>query len=623
MIPKEAPVRFRVPAAALLAFGGLFAFAGCDFDGPSAEGVGIRGVSQSAPYLPEFDATGQYTPYYATGDMARPRYWHKGIAASNGLSIVMGGSDERGYSGLDTVEIFDQAQVDPNKVKPKSLTGLWIDTDLEGNPIAFQNGARMLFTITRMGGKYLCVGGTGDLFQGPLVEPVEVFDPDTRKFETLEPKLINSRIRHVAINLNDGGILFIGGQTLSTVTVINQNVPEGQPGRQQQVTVFVTTQFSELYSPTENEFVRFTLPESSTPSRLSTPRGRAGHAIERIAGPDNRLRSADDIFLIAGGFQTLGGQSAPRSKLPGAAGRNEADALRVLEFFDPLTRVFTQVGSLQLATGRVTDPYIMNLGWYNNLTIDGVRGLANVVLVTHGNIDDSCPETPFTDELLTAIYTGFGPAQGLQFFRVEETQFASHTQGGEPDLAGDQYAAGRCATNPVYLPRKMEQATGVGGLQTWILTTAGCLIVNTPFGCVYAYNDYASIGSGCVFDPFYSLPAYQLGLSTRDLASGRNRNNPAGVIGCWLNLDGQIPTVDLTYYGTTPVARWARQVAPARVFNVNLPLPGEDGILDTPDDRILLAGGGQDYVSLGGEPTIPSAEVLVPPKASEKNYIWP
>jgi hypothetical protein len=36
--------------------------------------------------------------------------------------------------------------------------------------------------------------------------------------------------------------------------------------------------------------------------------------------------------------------------------------------------------------------------------------------------------------------------------------------------------------------------------------------------------------------------------------------------------------------------------------------------MGTADDRILLAGGGRDYAELGGEPTIPSAEVFLPPR---------
>jgi hypothetical protein len=85
------------------------------------------------------------------------------------------------------------------------------------------------------------------------------------------------------------------------------------------------------------------------------------------------------------------------------------------------------------------------------------------------------------------------------------------------------------------------------------------------------------------------------------------------VIGCWLTFDGQIPTTDIDVFGTTATNRWARPVAGRRVWYKNIPVAGEDGILNSPDDRILLAGGGQDYGSAGGEPTSPSSEIFLPP----------
>jgi hypothetical protein len=54
------------------------------------------------------------------------------------------------------------------------------------------------------------------------------------------------------------------------------------------------------------------------------------------------------------------------------------------------------------------------------------------------------------------------------------------------------------------------------------------------------------------------------------------------------------------------------------VYPVNLPVPGEDGIINTPDDRILLTGGGADGRLQGEEPTNPSAVIFLPPGANEK-----
>ena len=290
--------------------------------------------------------------------------------------------------------------------------------------------------------------------------------------------------------------------------------------------------------------------------------------------------------------------------------RTEADGVSVLEFYDPQTRVFTQVGNVQLASPRINDPYIINLGAHNDFTIDGVKGMGNVALITHGNTDGSCPITPVVDELLVANYTGFGPAQGLQFFQVEELQNLSHVQGIEYGVLA---AVGRCSSNPLVLPRRMVTVPGVSAIQSWVFALGGVFITCCP--CTYIYGDGSeTIRAGCVFDPYFNLPAVQLGLSPRDLTSTRSQNNPTGVIGTWLTLDGFIPTVDMSLYGSTPQAtRWARAVADRRVYYKNIPVAGEDGILNTPDDRILLAGGGIDYPGFGSEPTTPSAEIFLPP----------
>lgn len=599
----------------LLALPGLLAASGCDFAGPSDQGVGIPNVTQAAPHLDEYDTSGQYTPYWTTGDMGRPRYFHQSAVSQGGLAMVFGGSDERGYSGMDGIEMFDQSTWAKDTPRPESLAGLWIDTTFEGDPLAFQNGARMLFTVSAVGGKFLVIGGSSDLLGGPVAEKVEIFDPDLRTFESLDTDMVRPRFRHAATKLNDGSILICGGQILSTVTVINDQVAEGMPGRQSQVTVFVTTPESELYVPTEQAFSLLTIPgATSRASRLNTPRGRAGHDITRFAGPDNTLNSSDDIWLVAGGFQALSAQFAPRSKLPGSVARVTADGITVIEFFDPLTRVFTQVGNVELGSSRINDPYIMNLGHYNDFTIDGVKGLGNVLLITHGNTDGTCPVTPLVDELLIANYTGFGPAQGLQFFRVEENQFGSHVQGIEYVTEVPPLVVGRCATNPLLMPRRIASVPGVSNLQTWVIALGGCYIFCCPCGVAYSV-DHPTIGAGCLFDPFFNLLAIQLGLSPRNLSSSRSTNNPTGIIGSWLSLDGQLPTTEFTAppYSGTPTARWGRPRGNYRVWYRNIPLPGEDGILNTPDDRILMAGGGKSYDAPGGEPTTPSAEIFLQP----------
>jgi len=618
-------------AQALLVFAGIQLYTGSGCDMGSGGSGALTGRSESAPPISEIDDQNQYRPYRATGDLQRPRYFHMGINAKDGRPMIFGGTDERGLSGIDTVEIYDQSAFDPNRPKPESGAGLWIDTDFEGDPIAFGLGPRVFSTLNRLAdGRIIVIGGAPDFLPTEVYAKSEIFDPETRTFETVESDMVAPRYRHTSIQLNDGSLLIVGGQVRSSVTVFDQQVviPGGQPV-QFQVTVFSSIPDAELFVPTEVAFKNLTLPETTTPSRLNTPRGRSNHAMARIAGPDRALNTADDLFVIAGGYQTLSGQFAPRSKFIGAVGRQQAAGLSSIEFFDPTPKVFTQVSNVSVPEPRMNDPHIMNLGVFNDFTIDGTKGMGNVVLITHGDADAACPITPLVDELLVANYTGFGPAQGLQFAAISDRQTGSHGQGVEylpppPPPIDPRGFIGRSGTNPVAFPRKMQNITGQTTEQTWVATAAGVDIFQVPGGCVYNSSS-PTMRSGCMFDPYYSLPALAVGFSPRDLTSQRSDTNPLGVIGCWFTLDGQIPVPGLepseflNGFGDfrTP-SRWARNVAPTRIFCHNLRVAGEDGVIDTPDDRLLLTGGGLDYPQVGGEPSAPSAELLVIPGSNDK-----
>ena len=594
---------------------------GCS-GGSSAPGVGITNVSQAAPTLPEFDPeTNEYRPYYATAELNRPRYLHEGLFGRSGVAFVLGGSDERGLSTLDTVEFYDQAAVDQDTIRPESQTGTWFDTNFEGDPIVMENGPRIFFSVNELAdGRQLIVGGTSDIEEAQRAyEKAEIFDPDTRTFETLEEEMLTPRFRHSTFQLFDGNFLILGGQEISTVTIINENIEPGQVGRQEQRTVFQSVDSFELFSVTEQAFVEFTR-STGREVTLNTPRGRAGQAVTRIAGFDNTLGSADDLYIIAGGFQTLTGQAAPRTKAYGAVGREEADALTVVEFLDPITRVVTQAGNINLAEPRIDTPHIMNLGQFNDFTLDGVRGMGNVLLITHGNSDEGCPTTSrnLNDELFVATFTGFGPAQGLQFTNVDDLQTFSQVQGTElpPGAANPQlFLMGRCQTNPVALPRAIQTARDVADVSTWVVALGGTHIVAAP-GCPHVSN--LVIASGAVFDPFFNLRAASiLGFSPRSLTADRTLSNPTGVVGTWLTVDGAIPTADLSVFGTTPQSRWARPRAAWRVYAKMMAIPGADGIINTTDDRVLMAGGGSDGRFTGGEPAAPSSELFLPPGVND------
>ena len=607
---------------------GLVSLLGCDTGGSSAPGVGITNVSQSAPVLPERDPeTNEYDPYYATADLNRPRYLHEGIFSRSGLAYVMGGSDERGLSTLDTVEFYDQARTDKDKPEPETKTGVWFDTNFEGDPITFNEGPRIFFTLDELSdGRLIIMGGTTDIEAAQRAyAKSEIFDPDSRTFETLETEMITPRFRHKTVRLFNGNFLVVGGQSVSTVTIINETIEPGQPGRQEQRTVFLSTPDLEFYSVTSGEYEAFTLPNSNRAVTLNTPRGRAGHDVGRIAGFDGRLGSADDLFIIAGGFQTLSGSSAPRTKQYGAVGREEADALTVIEFIDSITNVITQAGSISLQEPRIDTPHIVNLGRFNDFTIDGVGGMGNAVLITHGNSDDFCPSSFLNanDEVFVATFTGFGPAQGLQFFNVEDLQTLSQVQGVEgppgsipgviPQIGA--FGVGRCQTNPVALPRSIVTVPDVPDVETWVLSMAGTHIYGGGGTCVYHSDEPISVGN--VFDPFFNLRAATLlGRSTRDLRADRTASNPLGIVGTWLTLDGELPTVDLNFFGTTQASRMAHMTAGWRVYSLNMAIPGTDGIVGTVDDRVLLSGGGTDGRFVGAEPAAPSAEVLLPPNVN-------
>ena len=109
--------------------------------------------------------------------------------------------------------------------------------------------------------------------------------------------------------------------------------------------------------------------------------------------------------------------------------------------------------------------------------------------------------------------------------------------------------------------------------------------------------------------------------SARDLTSTRQDSNPTGVLGTWLALDGGYPSTDRIGYGDTTFSytpgtqgKWPHNLA-HRNYCRNISVAGEDGIFDTVDDRVLCSGGGQDPFNQGGEPSVPSTELIIIPKS--------
>ena len=207
---------------------------------------------------------------------------------------------------------------------------------------------------------------------------------------------------------------------------------------------------------------------------------------------------------------------------------------------------------------------------------------------------------------------------------MQEEQYFTHIQhmeypGPMAPARGDQIA--RCSTNPVAMPRKFPDAVHpVLEKQIWVFSLAGVDVFPVPGGCVFNHSSPAML-AGCVFDPFFNVPANLVNnLPPRDLANQRRTDtaNYLGIVGAWFTIDGNIGS-DMTTWGTTSPNRWPENKGVERCYVSCLQIGGVDGIIGTYDDRILLAGGGKSFGAFGGEPTSPSAEVFLPPGSSEYN----
>ena len=152
------------------------------------------------------------------------------------------------------------------------------------------------------GGTVLVAGGATD--QGPAaVAQAEIYNPGNGTFTAITVHLIDPRTNHTATLLNDGTVLFVGGQSLST---------------------YLAT--AEIYTPTPTPGT-FT----STTGALITP--RAGHTATLLA---------DGTVLIAGGIST--GNTV----------------LASAELYDPATKTFTAVGAMHSARIQPTATLLAN-----------------------------------------------------------------------------------------------------------------------------------------------------------------------------------------------------------------------------------------------------------------------
>src|SRR5438876_1612100 len=231
-----------------------------------------------------------------------PRTGHTATALSDGLIMIIGGSDGAGNL-VSVSEIFD----------PQSRTS---------TASAALTTARVDHTATRLAdGRVLVGGGTGD--SGTL-SSAEIFDPANpgAGFRVLASVMTAARARHTATLLDDGTLLIAGGEASAT---------------------------SEIFDPTTESFV---------PTLWAMTRPRSGHTATLLAGDSVLLAggSSDSMELFTPLDQKFTLDQATLSVVRTGHWAFKLSDTRVLLFqgdngntideFDPTTDTITPKGSL-------------------------------------------------------------------------------------------------------------------------------------------------------------------------------------------------------------------------------------------------------------------------------------
>ena len=180
---------------------------------------GCHGNSSSIPNINNAAAFLEDNAVYLGPSMVSPRYGHTGTTLEDGTVLIVGGSDERHLTSIDAAEIFDQgASVSISDPVPPTISGDFIDTDVEGNLMLLTQGGRVFHTATLLpdGNVFIC-GGTGDALFAQSVDTSEIFDISTREFAPdflqLNEDINVSRFRHSATLLPNGKVLIAGGHS--------------------------------------------------------------------------------------------------------------------------------------------------------------------------------------------------------------------------------------------------------------------------------------------------------------------------------------------------------------------------------------------------------------------------
>ena len=561
--------------------------------------------------------------------MVTPRYGHTATVLGDGTVLIAGGTDERHLTSLDTAEIFDQgAGVDFGDPIPDTISGDFIDTDVDGDIMTLSQGGRIFHTATLLpDGNVLICGGTGDALFAEAYEISEIYDIGSREFGpdalSIEPDLATPRFRHSATLLPNGKVLIAGGQESRNETIIDPNFAPGQPGFQVTINVFPSLKSMEIYDPASRSFSP-ALTVAGQDAEFLSARGRVGHSSGALGGLDNELGTTDDIILHAGGFQTLSTIFAPQFKLPW---QNDTDNSQNFEYYD-VTTGDNRLAPGIVAEGRVNTPSLLNLGTVFSSTLEfdldedgeinplagdivSVPGMTNLLMVANGDNDDpACPTSAGANDLVVATFTGFGPSDGLTFTVFTGTP--GLTNNIENILVDPMNCApwGRSEADWVMVNTRRTYngqtiTSGVG------LSAGGGFDFPTPGGCAETMTGNCNNGlvGVTIYDPFYN---FQNDPPWDPTPFANPITHPTGLFGTFINVDTTYADDTLDGYGAglDPMISLAQ---PKCLHTLSV-IPGEDGLLNTVDDRVVSIGGGVSYFpNYGDEPATISCEVILLP----------
>ena len=601
----------------------------CDSGTRGGSGSQILNLVNSAAPLPTDNTV------YATAQMHTPGYGHTANRVEDSTVVVIGGSDERHFTSMGRVEVYDQSvREDP---QPESITGVWFGLDFTGEPIEMTH-SRVFHTTTRLpDGNLLVIGGTSDILVGDTVAQAEIYDIQSRTFRSVHLEvngpMLQPRFNHTATPLASGKILVAGGQASADETIIDPTFPPGHPQHMVDIVTFPSTEELEIFDPATRTFepaVDF----AGNPLELQTSRGRSEHASISIGGFDGSLETSDDLYVFGAGIRTLSPLFAPQLKFPQ---RSDVFYVTQLEYYDRGAGAISVVNGVDTLR-RANGVRVMNCGEHTEVTPMGYEGTTNVILITHGN-DDSHDQignpgwTQPQSELIAASFTGFGPSNGVSFWSAT-AEFGAPLGSNPvnvPQLCtGFEYR--QAMANAQMLCANVTRGDYVGTFLGRVETPLETVVYSRLFNGEFFKGSWGITGGGgsthrvnistpdvehftwCVggdqmgmeyFDPYYNV--------TTPMAAIPETANPARIMGTWLAADN-IVAEDNEGFGLfdSLVAPLSARLRGATCYHTMTKLPGEDGIIDTKDDRILVAGGGQTWLQTGGEPTGVSAHIFVP-----------